>query len=224
MTNEVSPVTESEMSAFFSRLSTMIVSASEQAAELRRVQDDVGRLNERIVDLVEQNDKLKREVAETWQLVQSVERERDEAKAQIERLQSDLSNANERHAADRRDYEDRLSAAHDALAQRDQRIAELEQAHSIVVKDRDGAAARASKAEQYSQHLESDVAYWRDRYIKTDTAREQAESHASSWQAKHGEVSERLAQVQAKLTEATSLFAAKVEPVTTAEPPVPVNW
>lgn len=197
MNNSVSPVTESEMNEWFKRLSTMIVSASEQSYKLESVQNEVRTLHDRVADLVTQNDKLKAEVAETWQLVTNVEKERDEAKADAERTKADLLRANEVHAQDRRDYEDRLAAAHDAMAGRDQAIAGLQGRLNELLAERDNWQEKAERWERQVQQVQGNADYWRDRWNNSDKALTQSELARGSAEKAKTEAETKLASIQA---------------------------
>src|SRR5882757_3308291 len=86
--SNISPVTESDMREYFDRIATSFVGLSAQARELVAVRETVNNLSNRIDQLVAETSKLKGDVNEAYELMRMVERERDDAKAQLERSQS----------------------------------------------------------------------------------------------------------------------------------------
>ena len=213
MTYPVSPVAEDTavtkevLNTWFNRLSTMVVSASNQASDLKRLEEDFQIANHRLSELSDQNSKLKTEVAETWRLVSEMERERDEAKAQVEKVNQAAILDKEVHAGQVRDYEDRLSAAHDAMAGRDQRIAELEQANISLVNEKGNLATANSELERKLQGAESDSKYWHQRYTLVMEEKVKAQQSMADLALHNESLAAKLEQVQKTLGEAVALFA-----------------
>lgn len=221
--NEVSPVTESDMnsakeymSEFFRKMSTMVVRASDQARQLEVLNHRLGEIHNEVHSLVDQNNKLKTEVAETWQAVALVEKERDEAKADASVARRDLETANDRHTQDRRDYEDRLAAAHDAMAGRDQRIAELERQLSEVSANARESEAKAVSFEQSLKSAQDNAEWWQGKHNVEKENHARAQSAYAKAADERDLLGHRLAEVQSKLAEVTSILAPPAPPVVRA--------
>ncbi len=204
---EDAPVTPEVINTWFNKLSTMVVAASNQAAELRRVQEDFAVANQRLDNLALDNAKLKTEVAETWRLVSEMERERDEAKSQLESVKAEAARAEAVSLANYREFEDRLSAVHDAMAGRDQRIAELEHQLADRSQECQDAQGRATEAERKLQGATGDANYWHDRYRLVMEEKVKAQQELTLAHTAKDVLETKLEQVQKTLGEAVALFA-----------------
>ncbi len=224
---DFSTVTESEMQDWFRRLSTMIVSASNQSQEIKRLQEDFSIANQRLSDLASDNAKLKGEVADTWRLMQEVERERDTAKAEVANLQAQNEAARNELQRTVQDYDGRLQQAHDALAQRDQRIAQLEQQVTEAQGRGDRAEQEAAQVKRDLENANSSVRYWTGRCEEAerglDITRNTVNDQAKAIQG----LTEKLTAVQSKVAEFRSMFEepkAAPEPVQPETSNAPYDW
>lgn len=209
--NNVNPVTESEMQDWFRRLSTMIVSASNQSAEIKRLQEDFAVANSRLSELATDNSKLKAEVADTWRLMQDVEKERDAAKQQVSVCESEVVQVRETLQRTIQDYDNRLQAAHDAMAARDQRIAQLE---ADLQMSRNQVAGLDQSNADLTRKVEAayaNVRHWTGRANKAETERDNCHSTLAEQSGTISTLSDKLMAVQAKLGEFRSLFEPKEE-------------
>lgn len=204
--NDVSPVTESEMTDWFRRLSTMIVGFSAQSQEIKRLQEDFAVANQRLDQVATDNNRLKSEVADTWRLMQDVEKERDSAKAEVVQVKQENEQTREHLARTVQDYDNRLQQAHDAMAARDQRIAALE----AQVREAEGKANAAEQARaQVARDLEQSqgsVRYWTGRAEQSERERDGYHGAVDGQSRTIVTLTDKLTQVQAKLSEFRSLF------------------
>lgn len=206
MNTEVSPVTREEAQTFFQRIATMAVGYSAQANQINNLGSEIKALGERLEAIRQEADKLKAEVAETWEFAHRMEAERDAAKAATERVEAELSTTVEQHAQARQDYETRLSQAHDAMLARDQRIAELEaqlassRAETVAIQEANAANVRElEQTRQNRDYWQGEANSARDRLV---TSRESYNELGQRYEVARAQ----LASVQAKLTELRSVF------------------
>lgn len=209
--NEINPVTESEMQDWFRRLSTMIVSASNQSAEIKRLQEDFAVANSRLGELAGDNSKLKAEVADTWRLMQDVEKERDAAKADAASVRERCENLESGHHHIVQEYEGHLQQAHDAMAARDQRIAALEaQVKEAQARELERETVRV-QTERTLEGAQSNVRYWTGRAEQAERERDNCHSALAEQSRTISNLSDKLRAVQAKVQEFRSLFEAPQE-------------
>jgi chromosome segregation ATPase len=194
----------------------MIVNASKQAQEIQRLQEDFGVANRRLDEVASDNARLKSEVADTWRLMSEVEKERDNAKAEVVQVRGEAESLRSHLTETVNDYNGRLQQAHDAMAQRDQRIAALE-AKLRETEDRAAKAERENAETARSlQNEQNSVRYWTGRCEQAERENSQVRAELAGVVEDREGLQEKLSQVQGKLQEFRSLF----EPTPPVVPPV----
>lgn len=142
-------LTESTVRDFGSRVISTIIAHSRQAQQIKDLQEAQARMNEQLAQLRSQADQTGKELGEAYQLVTVAEQERDRARASEEQAKLRINQLSEE-----------LARAQDALGQRDQRIAELEQSLATRSREATDWADMYGAAEQTAEHLRQDVSFW----------------------------------------------------------------
>lgn len=219
---QVSPVTEDEVQSFAQRIVTTIVSVSQQARELEGLKSRLDALASELAIAHDETKKLKGEVADTWEYVQTVERERDqarqdlaqgqqEAEARVQQAQQDAARAystlDSFKAKAAQDLDDLLRSN----GIKDRRIAELEQAYTGLSREAEDWQVKANEAERIAADRARSLDYKQERI---DTLRRDCETYSIALKDAHAELDvnkSKLATVQAKLNDLRSLFDAPKE-------------
>lgn len=180
------PVTKEETDSFFQRLATNFVRMSNQDRELQNMRYDLQRLNARLDEYVEENSKLKNEITTAYELMKSIEQERDSAKRDLADEQAATVHLREQ-----------TNMLSDTLVQRDHRIAELEwqvselqTSNRQVQSERDSFQGnrdywqrRAAEFEDKLHHTEQDRSGWVDRTNKAEASRDKLQTRLDQMKA-----------------------------------------
>jgi chromosome segregation ATPase len=154
-------MTETDLRSWYHRMATTLVSAAAQANEIKRQGEAIGELKERLDRMVEENNKLRSDVAEAMEFVRQAEIERDKFKAS-------LDTANEM-----------IQRQADTIKARDEQIDELRLELSV---EREGDAVTRGERDQavtnYNRE-KGDKEYWRDRAGTAETRVAETQSRVS---------------------------------------------
>lgn len=143
----ISPVTESEMNEFFSKIVSSFVGLSQQAAELVEVRRAVETIEAKLATIVTENERLRedngklqerintlgQEVSDAWSNNRSISAERDEFRRIAESNQVAWESAvkqAEDEARRRQDLEMRLVEAQETIRHKEQEYTALRQEHT----------------------------------------------------------------------------------------------
>lgn len=214
--NDVSPVTESAVRDFASRIISTIVSHSAQAQQIKDLAAAVEQSQQQIAALRSDSERVGRELAEAYQLVTVAEQERDQAKSMAAQAQASLEQKVQYHSGVVNDYENRLQQAHDALAQRDQRIAQLEQEMASVKSQRDMALSQQEQTEISLRETRDSLNYQRSRSHDLET-------ELTATNAKAGELERAKDKAETTLKEVQERIRSLFEPAKPTDPEVPVH-
>lgn len=129
----VAPVTKEETDSFFQRLATNFVRMSNQDRELQHMRYDLQRLNARLDEYVEENTKLKGEITTAYELMKSIEQERDNAKRDLADEQTTTTHLREQLDASNKLASDKA----DRIAELERQVSELQASNRQAQSERD---------------------------------------------------------------------------------------
>lgn len=171
----IAPVTREETESFFQRLATNFVRMSAQDQEIRNMREEVGLLSQRLTRFLDENDKLKNEVTTAYELMKSIEQERDNAKRDLVEATHSVDNLHNQLNSQGQELQSALDANAELKRQvqaLQAKVSQSNQERDAFRDNRDYWQKRAADFEDTLHHTEQDLSGWQERTLRTELERD----------------------------------------------------